>query len=262
MASAIALVRWPEGRGGLAGVLALHALLALGALLAPAARARGGAAGFAGEFYPMVALAALYAAIGAINTTAGVAHDAAVQGWEQALFGGQPAREWIRAWPWPWLSALLHAAYLSYYAILASAPLALWASGRRPSARRTVLIVMVTFYICYAAFLAFPVAGPRYAFEPARNAATAVPPARLTQALLDQAAAWGTAFPSSHVAAALAASLSAAQGWRVLGVVLLPPALLLAAGTVYGQLHYAVDAIAGAALALVVLLLHPPRATH
>jgi membrane-associated phospholipid phosphatase len=61
------------------------------------------------------------------------------------------------------------------------------------------------------------------------------------------------------VAAGLAASVSAAQGWRALGVVLVPTAVLLSLGTVYGQLHYAVDALAGAAVAALVLVLHPPR---
>jgi len=39
---------------------------------------------------------------------------------------------------------------------------------------------------------------------------------------------------------------------RPLGVVLVPLALLLSLGTVYGQLHYAVDALAGAAVGLCV----------
>ena len=254
------LVRWPDGAPWPLTVVAVHAALAAAALLAPRARDRGGAAAFAGEFYPLFALVALYASIGAVNTAAGISHDAAVQRWEQAVFGGQPARDWIRAWPWPALSAILHTAYLSYYAILAAAPLALWTTGRRAAARRTALVVMVTFYACYAVFLLFPVAGPRYVFARPHNAATAVLPAVLTQQLLDRGAAWGTAFPSSHVAAALAASVSAAQGWRALGLVLMPPAALLAAGTVYGQLHYALDAVAGAAVALAVLVLHPPRA--
>jgi membrane-associated phospholipid phosphatase len=37
-------------------------------------------------------------------------------------------------------------------------------------------------------------------------------------------------------------------------VVLVPAAVLLAFGTVYGQFHYAVDALAGAALAALVLV--------
>ena len=260
LASAIILVRWPpHAAAPLLPVLAAHAALAGCALLAPRAR-RGGVWGrFAGEFYPLFALVALYTSIGIVNAAARVSHDGRVQSWEQALFAGQPARDWIRACPWPWLSALLHAGYLSYYVILAAAPLGLWLSGRRDAARRTALVVMVAFYACYVVFLVFPVAGPRYAFPSVHNAAAAVAPAMLTQKLLDQAAAWGTAFPSSHVAAALAASVSAWQGWRALGACLLPLAALLSLGTVYGQFHYAVDALAGAALAALVLALHPPR---
>ena len=64
--------------------------------------------------------------------------------------------------------------------------------------------------------------------------------------------AWGTAFPSSHVAAGLVAALAAWRHLRPLGAVLVPLALLLSLGTVYGHLHYAVDALAGAAVGLCV----------
>lgn len=233
----------------LAGYAALGAL----ALLAPRLRRRGGAAAFFGEFYPLVATVLLYTAIGLVNTARGVSHDAAVQAWEQALFGTQPSRAWIRAAPWPWLSTLMHAGYLSYYFILAGAPLAPWLAGRRDSARRVTLLMMATFYVCYAAFLAFPVAGPRYFFPQADNAATRALLARAVQELLDSGAAWGTAFPSSHVAVSLVAAGAAAREWTALGAALVPAAVVLTLGTVYGQLHYAVDALAGAALAAVVL---------
>jgi len=73
--------------------------------------------------------------------------------------------------------------------------------------------------------------------------------------LLDGAAAWGTAFPSSHVAVALVASLAASRAWRALGLVLTPAAVLLSPGTAYGQFRYAVDALAGAGAALAALVL-------
>ena len=74
------------------------------------------------------------------------------------------------------------------------------------------------------------------------------------QRLLDGAAAWGTAFPSSHVAVALVAGVCAWRFWRTLGAAALPAAILLTLGTVYGQFHYAVDAMAGAAIAAGVLI--------
>ncbi len=236
----------------LPGALVLAAFVA--AVLAPRARRAGKAGQLLADLYPLVLTVAFYTHVGLVNAAGGVAHDALVQGWEEALFGGQPSLEWIRAFPSPWWSSLMHAGYLSYYLILAGSPLGLWALGRRGAARDAVLLMMGTFYVCYATFLAFPVAGPRYFFPPADNAATAVPLARLTHRLLESGSAWGTAFPSSHVAVALVAAAAAWRGCRPLGALLVPPAILLALGTVYGQLHYAVDAMAGTVLAALVLI--------
>jgi membrane-associated phospholipid phosphatase len=261
VALAFTLARGPRTMPAAAllpAALLLAALVA--AVLAPRARESGPVGRLFGEFYPLVLAAAFYTEVGLVNVAGGVAHDAIVQRAEEALFGGQPSLEWIRACPVPWWSSLLHGAYLSYYLILAGSPLGLWLLGRRDAARSAILLMMVTFYVCYAAFLAFPVAGPRYFFPPADNAATAVPLARLTHELLEKGSAWGTAFPSSHVAVAIVAAVAAWRGLRPLGAALLPAAVLLALGTVYGQLHYATDALAGALLAAVVLLLWPrPR---
>lgn len=251
--SAYAL-RWPAVRPFPWPVLLAHLALIALALGAGRARTAGGAGVFLGEFYPLLVLVALYDAIGFLNRAAGVFHDALVQRWDAALFGGQPGRDWIRCEPWPALSAALHAGYLSFYAIIAAAPLALWFSGRRAAARRTLLATLSTFYVCYAVFLVFPVLGPRYVFPPVANAATAVAPAVLANVVLDHGDALGTTFPSSHVAGAFVAAACAWRGWRRLGALLAPPAVLLAFGTVYGRFHYAVDALAGAALAALMLV--------
>ena len=252
-ASLAILARWPRHLPLPPLLLVGHAALVLLAVFAPALRRRGPGARFVGEFYALAGAPLLYAAIGALNRAAGVAHDTAVQAWEQAIFSGQPSVAWIRHQPWPFLSALLHAGYLSYYFVVAAAPLGLWISGRRDGARRAIALEMAAFYVCYAVFVLFPVAGPRYVFPPAENAATAVGPARLARALLEAGSAWGTAVPSSHVAAAVVASGAAWREWRRLGAVLVPLAALLCLGTVYGQFHYAVDAVAGLAVAIAVL---------
>jgi membrane-associated phospholipid phosphatase len=242
-------------RGGASAlpVVAVHLLLAVTAAAAPRLRAAGGLAAFLGEFYPLVAVAGLYTSIGLLNTAVGVSYDRTVQGWEQALFGGQPSYEWIRAQPCPVLSEVLHAGYLSYYLILAGAPLGLWASGRRDGARRVLTVMMLTFYVCYVVFLLFPVGGPRYEFPLAVNAATGAVAARATRHLLENGAAWGTAFPSSHVAVSVAASVATLLEWRPLGAALAVLAALLSLGTVYGQFHYAVDAVAGGILGLAMV---------
>jgi membrane-associated phospholipid phosphatase len=235
------------------GLLVLaHALMLATALLAAALRQRKPGALLA-EFYPVLFVVAVYKEVGILNSTRGVSYDLTVQGWDQALFGGQPSFDWIRACPWPWLSWLLVSAYLSYYPIVAGAPVGLWLSGRREGARKTILRIMATFYVCYTIFLLFPVAGPRYLFPLAQNAATAVAPARFAQSLLNTGAAWGTAFPSSHVAVAAVASLSAFGAWRAFGAWLVGISVLLALGTVYGQFHYAVDALTGLVVGVAML---------
>jgi membrane-associated phospholipid phosphatase len=232
--------------------LALVALVAAG--IAPRARRAGPAGRFLAEFYPLVLTVGLYTHVGLVNAAGGISHDGLVQRWEDVLFGGQPSVEWIRAYPSPAFSTLMHAAYLSYYLILAGSPLGLWLKERREAARGTLLLMMATFYVCYTAFLAFPVAGPRYLFPPAANAATAVPVAVAAHRLLQGASAWGTAFPSSHVAVALVAAAGAWRGFRPLGATLVPVAALMSLATVYCQFHYAVDAVAGAGLAATVLI--------
>jgi hypothetical protein len=249
-ASIVIVVR---GGGLRVPLVVAHAALLGIALIAPRLRVAGPVGRFIGAFYPLMAVLGLYSAIGLVNAAAAISHDAAVQRWEAALFGAQPSRDWIRAWPLPALSWTLHVAYLSYYVTLAAAPLGLWLSGRRAGARHVAFLMMLTFYLCYAVFLLFPVTGPRYVFAQADNAATAVLPARLAQRLLNGNAAWGTAFPSSHVAVSLVGAATAARYWTAFGGALLVPAVLLTFGTVYGQFHYASDAIAGCLLAATVL---------
>lgn len=228
---------------------AAHVLLVGLVLLAPRARAAGPVGRFLGDWYPMLLLAALYGEIGVLTLDAGFQNDLPIQRLEMWVFGSQISYRWIREMPLPWLSAVLHSCYLAYYAILYAAPLGLWFSGRRDPARRTILGVMITFYLCYVIFLFFPVAGPRYAFDAASNAATQVGPARLARWLLDRGDSWGAAFPSSHVAASVVATGMAIRYWRPLGFALLLPTIGLVLAVIYGQFHYGVDALSGLLLA-------------
>jgi membrane-associated phospholipid phosphatase len=77
-------------------------------------------------------------------------------------------------------------------------------------------------------------------------------PAHMVYAALASGSSFGAAFPSSHVAATTAAGLATFKGSRTLGWILLVPVLLMPIATVYTQMHYAWDAIAGIAVGLVV----------
>jgi len=94
----------------------------------------------------------------------------------------------------------------------------------------------------------FPVAGPNYTFPHPTGPVREVWSARLVYGTLAQGSSFGAAFPSSHVAATVAATLAALGQWRPLGWTCAVLSALLAVGTVYCQMHYAVDATAGVAV--------------
>jgi membrane-associated phospholipid phosphatase len=210
---------------------------------------------FLAEWYPIIVMGALYASVGLLNGGKGGGYavfDPLVERWELAIFGRQVAYEWIRAMPSPALSSVLHVAYLCYYPVVIASPLALWRLGRNGPAREAIFGLSLVFFVCYALFLLFPVAGPLYTWPRPDGTATTVWPARAVEAVLVWGDAWGSAFPSSHVAASVVATWFAFKGSRTLGWLLLVPTVGICLAVVYCQIHYGVDALAGLALGLVV----------
>ena len=201
---------------------------------------------FLAEVYPLLLITSLYTALDLLHgPNLPVVHDRLVQGWEKAIFGGQPSRDWWRAHPSIFWSTVLHGAYFAYYAIV---PLpVIWFLVRRDTValRRTVLLEMSTFVFCYLWFVFFPVAGPYYEFARPTGPFVETFTARLVYGALATGSSYGAAFPSSHVAASVAAAGAAWFGDRRLGVVLAIFAGFLTVATVYCQMHYGVDAMAG-----------------
>jgi membrane-associated phospholipid phosphatase len=242
--SVVAVVRAP-GQPNCWWLLAAHALFGL--LLYLFSRPGLGPLGRSiREIYPLLLLVSLYSELDVLNGAgATTVHDATVQGWELAIFGAQLSTEWWRAMPSRFWSAVLHAAYLSYYLVIV-AP-AFYFAWRRNLAglRHFILVVMSTFVVCYLVFIFFPVAGPYYEFSRPDPCFLDNLFARAVYDTLATGSSYGAAFPSSHVAAALAATLSAWRGSRALGWTLAVPTVLLSIAVVYCQMHYGVDAIAG-----------------
>ena len=200
------------------------------------------------ELYPLFLLPALYSELDVLNLGVVQPHDALVQHWELLVFGSQISREWWQAVPSRFLSTVLHAAYLSYYFIVSAPALYFAWRGDLRAVRRFVLVVITTFILCYLVFLFFPVAGPYYQFPHPAGWFIENLPARLAYDALATGSSYGAAFPSSHVAAAVAATLAAGRTSRRLGLILLVPTFLLTVAVVYCQMHYGVDALAGLAV--------------
>lgn len=239
---------------GNAGIAVAHGLIIV--LMWLIARPGGNAArNTLRDIAPLVLLLGLYASLDVLSGGGAIrVHDATVLRWEEALFGGQPARDWWQRHPSAFWSTVLHGVYFSYYLLIAAPALAFLLRGDRPALRRYSRNVMCTFAVCFLVFIFWPVGGPYYQYTRPDGAFVDNLPARLVYASLTTGSSFGAAFPSSHVAATTAAWISAWQGWRALAWVLLAPVVLMPVATVYTQMHYAIDALAGVLVGIAVPL--------
>ena len=204
--------------------------------------------------YPAALFGLFYQELEVLNTCITTARfDHVVVAWEQSLFGSMPSvdlRTWLPWWP---IAELVHVGYVAYYLMVPAMLVALVSTRSLAAVSESVFVVTATFIGCYAFFIAMPVVGPYHYLE--RPNPLDVGPALpvLTQKILDAGSSIGTAFPSSHVAVAVSVTMALLKFTPRFGRVMLVLTVLLAVGAVYGGYHYAIDATAGAVLALVVV---------
>jgi membrane-associated phospholipid phosphatase len=173
---------------------------------------------------------------------------------ERAL---QSVDEWLgvrtRAARMPgWLATSLELAYVGVYPLIPIAlGLHLWFADP-PEPDRFWAVILVTDYICFAALPWFQTRPPRSIEldEPWRSAFR-----RFNVTLMSTASIRVNTFPSGHAAEALAAALLVLQAPWPLVLWMFLIAAAISAGAVFGRYHYAVDAFAGWAVAVVVWLL-------
>lgn len=211
------------------------------------------------DWAPLLLVPVLYTELAVLNVAVheGRYFDDLVIAWEQAIFGGQPSREWAAAMPALWLSEVLHFAYLSYYLIIFVPPLLIFLRRPRDEFRTAVFTLMLGFFVHYIFFVYFPVQGPRYLFEPPAGALADGAFHQLAHRVLEAGSAQGAAFPSSHVGVSVVQTLLAVRYLPRLAPLIGLLTLGLAAGAVYGGFHYATDALAGVVLGVVAFLIAP-----
>lgn len=144
----------------------------------------------------------------------------------------------------------LEAAYLLCYAIVPAGYVCLLLAGRGAEAiDRFWSVVLLASFMCYGLLPWLPTRAPR-AIEPPGSAARSSI-RKWNLAVLSRASVQWNTFPSGHTAASLATALAVAGDIPLAGVILGVLAISIAAGSVAGRYHYAADAIAGAAVAIV-----------
>ncbi len=256
----VALTRLDHPGAGL--IAGAHLGLVLLAVLASRAPSSGGG-GVLRAAYPVFILPGLYASLDVLIGRGAPTFDAPLLALEEAIFGNQPARDWWRGSPSAFWSTVLHAAYFSYYLIVPLPVLVLLVQRRGREIAPYLNGVVATFLACYLIYLFFPVSGPYYQWPHPDGAFVDNVPARLVYGALAQGSSYGAAFPSSHVAATVAATIGAWMASRTLGLIIAVPTLLLTVGVVYTQMHYVVDSVAGVLVGIVVPLMvirHAKRA--
>lgn len=177
--------------------------------------------------------------------------------WENRLFLSQPSTDLSKRFSSIVLSEYLHLCYLSYYAISIALAATLYFQGKYEAFYKTLFAELLTFNVCLICYIFMPVAGPRYDFEKLKGGLSGGNFFRLTHAILARASSKGTAFPSSHAAISTIVLLCSARYDLTSFLILFPFCTGLIIGTVYGRFHYAIDAIAGTLLGILMFALYP-----
>ena len=198
-------------------------------------------------------------------------------GWEQNLFGCQPALLFAKALPWAVVSELMSMGYFMYYPMIALVTF-YYFFCRYYEAERAAFVMLSSFFIYYLIYIYVPVVGPTFYFDavgiseitkgifPAlgdyfNTHTNCLPTPGYTDGifyqLVEDAKNAGerptAAFPSSHVGVSTICMLLVWHtGNRKLLYVMLPFYIFLCLATVYIQAHYLIDAIAGLISAVVI----------
>jgi len=155
----------------------------------------------------------------------------------------------------PVLPSILEAAYLTVYSIPVLLVLAFYRYGARRRLDDAYSILLFATLTTYALFPYFPSEPPRLVFPQSDLPLPSLLRSWNLQ-LLDAHSIHLSVFPSGHCAAAFGAAFAV---WRLLPeprwlrYAFLILAILIGIATVYGRYHYAVDAVAGLAMALLSL---------
>lgn len=201
-------------------------------------------------------------------------------GFEQRLFGCQPALLFAQAVGNPVFSELMHLGYASYFPMIALVTV-FYFIWRNAEFNRASFVILTSFFLYYVIFIFLPVTGPQYYYAAAglsdiaqgifpdlhgyfatHDEMLTMPgnPDGFFYRCVENAHATGerptAAFPSSHVGITTILLLLArrAKSRRLL-YGLLPFYVLMCLATVYIRAHYAIDVIGGWVSAVVFYVL-------
>lgn len=211
------------------------------------------------DWYPLIMIPFMYWELPILNTALWGGHvfDLMVQGWEEAVFGGQPAVTFAHDASSMVLSETLHLSYLTYYPILYLFPAIIYVKRSREAFHGTLFAMMLGFTAHYLVYVTFPVKGPYFVFPAPGEPMSSGAFYQAVQFVLATGASAGTAFPSSHVALSTVQTANGLRYFRGAAPVLAVCTVGIALGAVYAGIHYAIDVVIGFGTGAVVAMLAP-----
>lgn len=169
------------------------------------------------------------------------------------LFGGHPT-VWVQQLYRPWLDELMNICYSGYYFFAPVVLISLYWKGKQDRVLAALSITTFTYFTNFILFFIFPSLGPRMIVWMQTlyiTDYTGYLAASFTRFVQANGSIPGGAFPSSHVAGAVAWALVAWRYNRKLGYLLVPLVPGVAFSTVYLRFHHAVDPITGVILGFI-----------
>jgi membrane-associated phospholipid phosphatase len=177
-----------------------------------------------------------------------------VDGWRdryvlelEARLFAEPPTVWLGRFASPLLTEVLELGYLSYYVMLLIVGGALYRRADKAPFHGVMAASVLSYMVCYAVFLAVPMEGPAHTLRHLHTAPLPGGPLHALVNFVQKAGVHGNAFPSAHVAGAVAALVFAWRHARRLGAWLVPLGALLCVAAVYDRYHYVSDVVAGIA---------------
>lgn len=188
-------------------------------------------------------------------------YDAALAAIDHRFLGVHPT-VWLERFTWPPLTEVLQLTYSTYYFLPLVLGVVLWRKGWFDKFYYWVYIVVLGFYLSYLGYIAVPAIGPR--FLPSIAEAQTIPLSGVwlfqpVREMLDRAEGiTRDCFPSGHTELTLLVLIYAREFHKKVFWGLLPLGTGVIISTVYLRYHYVIDVVAGALLAIMIVIIARP----
>jgi membrane-associated phospholipid phosphatase len=175
-----------------------------------------------------------------------------VDGWRdvyllraEAWLFSEPPTVWLSRFATPVVTEVLELGYFSYFFLLIIVGGVLYRRADKAPFFGVMAASVLSYLLCYAVFITFPTEGPAHTLRHLHTVPLTGGPFHWAVTFVQQAGVHGNAFPSAHVAGAVAVIFLAWCHAPGLALWLTPLVGLLSIGAVYDRYHYVSDVVAG-----------------